>query len=275
MEEPRICLNCNHSFSGRYCNQCGEKVIDPNDRSFKSMIMHLSEAMFNLDNKLFRSGRLLLSKPGYLTHFYSYGPRKKYLSPLSMFILISVLYFLFPVFETFNSTLITHLNFGFYSETAGRLVMEYTGGNEEKFNDYMVTFNESTGKFGKIAIFIFVVILTIPLALLNYSNKHFIADHTMASFEVNGFLIFLNIVILPLIVVIGSIIGIEGIGKDGVMAYFILIFMISFSFMLHVNYYKNQWWLALIKSGILMTILIGALHLYRCVVFYITHWSIT
>ena len=275
MEESTVCLNCDHTFTGRYCNECGEKVIIPDDRSFKSMMIHLSEALFSLDNKFLRSFKFFLKRPGSLTFFYSYGPRKKYLTPLSLFIIFSVIYFLFPVFQTFNSTLNTHLNFGFYSETASRMVMEYTQGNDQKFNEYMLAFNESTGNYGKIAIFIFIVFLTMPLAILNHSKNHYLADHAMLSFEVNAFLILLNTLILPIIVVIGSLFGLKGINGDEVMGPILAVFTICYLSAVHIYYYKNKWWMAIFKSGILMLSLLYILYLYRCVVFFVTHWNIT
>ena len=99
MEEKRICLNCQHSFSGAYCNECGEKVINPTDRSLKRLLIKLGETLFSLDNKFLRSTKALIFRPGKLAYHFSYGPRKRYLSPMSMFIILSVLYFLFPVFQ--------------------------------------------------------------------------------------------------------------------------------------------------------------------------------
>jgi O-antigen/teichoic acid export membrane protein len=86
--------------------------------------------------------KTFILRPELLTYYYSYGPRKKYLSPLSLFIILSVIYFLFPLFQTFNSTLNTHMNFGFYSKGAATKVMEYTGGDDQLFKEYMLSFNE-------------------------------------------------------------------------------------------------------------------------------------
>ena len=275
MEELRVCLNCQNSFSGRYCNECGEKVIVTSDRSLKQLLIQLGEVLFSLDNKFLRSIKALILSPGLLTTHYSLGPRKRLLSPMSLFVILSVLYFLFPIFQTFNATLNTHLNIGFYSEWAATAVMKYSNGDDQRFTEYMLAFNEATGNYGRMVIFIFVIILTIPISILNYAKSLYIADHAMASFEVNAFLILVNAFVLPIISYLGLFIGIEDINRDSVMGVFIMLFILYSLILIHIKYYKNPWWLSMIKSGLLMMVLFYTLQLYRCVVFYITHWSIT
>jgi hypothetical protein len=38
----QACKTCGHAFAGRYCNQCGEKVIEPRDLS----VRHYLEDIF-------------------------------------------------------------------------------------------------------------------------------------------------------------------------------------------------------------------------------------
>jgi hypothetical protein len=126
-----------------------------------------------------------------------------------------------------------------------------------------------------MAIFIFVIVLAIPLSIINFSKKYYVADHIMASFEVNAFLILINALVLPIIVIAGRALGVSGINSDSVMGSFILVFAMTFLSILHVRYYKNRWWLGVMKSGVLMVALFYTLQLYRCIVFYLTHWHIT
>ena len=275
MENTRVCLNCTPSFSGNFCNHCGEKVINPADRSLKRLIFQLGELLFNLDNKFLRSIKALTLRPGKLSYHFSFGPRKRFLSPMSIFIILSVLYFLFPVFQTFNSTLNTHLNFGFYSDHAAQMVMEHTKGDEQILNEYTLVFNESTGNYGKMVIFIFVILLTIPMSILNYNQEKYVADHIMTSFEVMAFLILLNALILPCIVYLGFGVGIQGINKESIMGVFLLVFTLYVLIAIHHRYYNNSWWLSIAKSMTLVVVLYFSLHLYRSVVFYVTHWGIT
>lgn len=149
--------------------------------------------------------------------------------------------------------------------------MEHTQGNDDRFKEYMTAFNEATSNYGKMAIFIFVIVLLIPLSIINYSKDLFIADHAMASFEINAFLILLNALIFPIIAIIAQLTGIEGVNGDEVMGPLILVFTLSFLIVIQRNYYKNKWWLTVIKAGLLMATLIYTLQIYRCVVFYITH----
>ena len=35
------CKSCHQEFTGNYCNQCGEKILAPADRSFKTILNNI------------------------------------------------------------------------------------------------------------------------------------------------------------------------------------------------------------------------------------------
>lgn len=269
------CKNCGVHLRGIYCHECGEKRLLPQDRSLKVIMAQLSSNLFNIDNKFLSSLKWLLLDPGRLSFTHTHGPRKKYWSPVSMFILMSVIYFLFPVFQTFNSTLSTHLNFGFYKEMAQAKVEAFTHGDENIYREYEISFNESTANYGKLAIFIFVILLSIPLLVLNFSRNHFFADHIISSFEINSFLILINTILLPLVVILLMLIGIKEANGDEVVGPLLALLFMYFLVRFHKRYYGNTWTMSLGKSIIITFSMVYALDVYRGVVFFLTHWSIT
>jgi hypothetical protein len=269
------CTNCGVQLKGIYCHECGEKRLLPQDRSLKVIMAQLGSNLFNIDNKILSSLKWLLLDPGRLSFTHTHGPRKKYLSPVSMFILLSVIYFLFPVFQTFNSTLSTHLNYGFYNEVAQAKVESFTNGDENKYRAYEISFNESTANYGKLAIFIFVILLSAPLLILNFSRKHFFADHIISSFEINSFLILINTILLPLVVILLMLAGIKGANGDEVVGPLLALLFMYFLVRFHKKYYRNNWGVAFAKSIIITFVMIYALDIYRGVVFFLTHWNIT
>ena len=89
---PTHCLNCGAAATGKFCAQCGQEIKDHS----VSLGPLLSEGLAELaswDSKLFRTLIPLLIRPGFLTNEYNAGRRVPYLSPLKLYLTISVLFF--------------------------------------------------------------------------------------------------------------------------------------------------------------------------------------
>src|SRR5258708_35555659 len=104
-----ICKNCGNRFTGFYCNLCGEKVLGSEDRSFHTFLNNIFLAVTLADGKFFKTLWLIVKKPGFLTKEFADGRRVKYLKPLSVFFLLNLVYFLFPVIQLFNASLRTQV----------------------------------------------------------------------------------------------------------------------------------------------------------------------
>jgi len=95
-EEPDkiICPNCEKEFdsSFNYCPHCGQKNIDP-DPKLKHFISEFLSANFNIDSKIFITLKALILKPALLSKEFLAGKREKYLTPVRLYLLISLVYF--------------------------------------------------------------------------------------------------------------------------------------------------------------------------------------
>ncbi len=90
---PDHCLNCGAPATGKFCAECGQEIKDHS----VSLLPLLSEGLSELaswDSKLLRTLVPLLIRPGFLTNQYNSGKRVPYLSPLKLYLTISVLFFL-------------------------------------------------------------------------------------------------------------------------------------------------------------------------------------
>src|SRR5579871_2821131 len=106
--DPHVCKNCKHSFVGNFCNACGEKVYHENDRAFKHLFEEVLHFLTHFDGTLLRNIKTMLTYPGKVSEDFCYGIRKKYFKPLSLFLLLVILYLLFPLFGGLNMKLIYH-----------------------------------------------------------------------------------------------------------------------------------------------------------------------
>lgn len=86
------CENCATELSGRYCPQCGQPAIDYR-RSFRQLTVDALESFLNWDSKFFATVALLITRPWRLTIAFLSGQRVRYLHPLRLYLLASILFF--------------------------------------------------------------------------------------------------------------------------------------------------------------------------------------
>lgn len=90
---PDHCLNCQAPAVGKFCAECGQEIKDHSVALGPLLSEGLSE-LASWDSKLFRTLVPLLFRPGFLTNQYNIGKRVPYLSPLKLYLTVSVLFFL-------------------------------------------------------------------------------------------------------------------------------------------------------------------------------------
>ncbi len=90
---PRACQNCQTPMHGPYCYQCGQHE--------KSSLRHLGlllrdilDDVLNLDSRAVRTLKPLLLRPGFLTIEYFAGRRQRYVPPLRLYVIASLVFFL-------------------------------------------------------------------------------------------------------------------------------------------------------------------------------------
>jgi hypothetical protein len=93
-ERPPLthCENCGAPLSGPYCGQCGQPAIDYR-RSFGHVLVDVLNEFLNWDSKFFATIALLIAKPWRLTNEFVAGHRVRYVHPLRLYLLASILFF--------------------------------------------------------------------------------------------------------------------------------------------------------------------------------------
>src|SRR5437867_12022408 len=86
------CENCGAQLRGHWCAQCGQPAIDYR-RSFRHVIVDVLDSFLNWDSKFFATLGLLIAKPWRLTNEFLAGKRVRYVHPLRLYLLASILFF--------------------------------------------------------------------------------------------------------------------------------------------------------------------------------------
>ena len=86
------CENCGAELQGHWCAQCGQPAIEYR-RSFRYVVTDLLNEFLNWDSKFFTTIALLILKPWRLTNEFLAGKRVRYVNPLRLYLLASILFF--------------------------------------------------------------------------------------------------------------------------------------------------------------------------------------
>jgi Protein of unknown function (DUF3667) len=86
------CENCGAELQGHWCAQCGQAAVEYR-RSFRYVVADLLDEFLNWDSKFFTTIALLILKPWRLTNEFLAGKRVRYVNPLRLYLLASILFF--------------------------------------------------------------------------------------------------------------------------------------------------------------------------------------
>jgi hypothetical protein len=85
------CLNCGSVLAGSFCAACGQRAVPPNPR-VAEIAGDAWHELTGYDGRIAATVRGLL-RPGHLTREYVAGRRARYLSPVRLYLIASVVYF--------------------------------------------------------------------------------------------------------------------------------------------------------------------------------------
>src|SRR5437762_695435 len=86
------CENCGALLTGRWCSQCGQAAIDYR-RSPRHVIVDVLDSFLSWDSKFFATIGWLIVRPWHLTNQFLACRRVRYVHPLRLYLLVSILFF--------------------------------------------------------------------------------------------------------------------------------------------------------------------------------------
>ena len=85
------CLNCGTALHGSFCSACGQRSAPP-DPTVAEIAGDAWQELTGYDGRIAATIRGLL-RPGYLTSEFVAGRRARFLSPIRLYLIVSVIYF--------------------------------------------------------------------------------------------------------------------------------------------------------------------------------------
>ena len=269
------CKNCGHIFEGRYCNNCGEKVYTRHDKTIIHLVEEGTHFITHFDGTFFNTLKAL-TIPGKLSTDYCSGIRKRYFKPISFFLLIVILYLLFPLMEGLNQKLIHHLDNPFYGSFATKkvtYVLRHTG---LLWTQVSEIFHEKAEKVSKLLLLILLPVSALILQLLTFKKRRLFFDQVIFATEFNIVFILFGFMVFPFILrlfhyVLSLFTKDDMVLLDTGMGIIILIVMMTYLVMATRKFYRLKLLSAILLSMVFI-ILYGLFFqaIYKFILFLIT-----
>lgn len=205
------CLNCENSFEGSFCNDCGQKAAT-HRFSMHEWLHEIPHSILHVDSGFFLTLKTLFARPGNAIREYLGGRRKLLFSPFLYVLLMCGIYVV--VSYVFPKPKIEHPNFSDLNE-----VMNYVSKNYYK---------------------VFIPLMILPMAIGSYlaylrSGFNF-AEHLVLNCYLIGQLVIGDIIL--------AVIASTGFEQKHQLLYFLIDFILKtpYWFWVYWQFFKPRKW---------------------------------
>ena len=187
------CPNCGFELPETpFCPNCGQRKLTEKDLNIRSLAGDFFEGLLNFENSVLSTLRDFLLHPSRFINRYNEGARKKYLSPIKLFLIANAFYFLFPAINTFTTSLQIQLNGLIYSDFIKGFIEARIAASEMGADQFYAEYNELTATLSK-ALLLFLPLLFGCAFWLTRFIKH---DDTPLLFHINRSLVLHSFILL-------------------------------------------------------------------------------
>jgi hypothetical protein len=273
MNTSATCKNCGNRFVGKFCNNCGEKIYTEKDRSVKHILSEGLHFVSHLDGTLLTTIKTIFTRPGQLSLDYCDGKRKKYFKPLSFFLLLVILYLLFPVFEGLNMKLYFHQTHNLYGKYASAKVAGIL--STHKYGSYSQlaeAFHHASEKTSKFLLFIVIPFMAFFSWAISFKKRKLYFDNFVFTIEAFSFYILWGFLLLPLFTAIYRwITGSYLFTNDLYVGITISVVFIIYLAIAAKRFFHFKWWYSIIYAILFSVALFAFLEcIYKFILFVIT-----
>lgn len=274
MSAQHSCKNCGHTFTDKFCNSCGEKLITSEDRLLKHFLADLINAFTFADSKLWRTIKTMFIAPGKYSHDFVAGIRIPYMKPISIFFLANLIYFFSPSFNTFNSNLNTQLSLFNHSKIAMQMVKKEVAARGIEMKDYRIIYDQKTNELSKLLLVIMSAVFGFLFWPIHIgSNKKLLADHFTFGLEAMTFITLFCVILLTVTFSLVSFFGLH-LATEAILSSCAGILLIYFFYRAEKIFYGFTGFRRILNTIFCFCTVLISLSLYRGFLFFITFWSL-
>jgi hypothetical protein len=278
VSETWTCPSCHRDIATPYCPTCGERRRDPRELTLRGLLHQALEALTNIDGRVLRSFRALVTSPGVLTVAFLEGRRKPYLGPVALFLVANVIFFAAESFTNglvFSTPLQSHLNDQPWSPLVPRLVADRLTASGTPFASFAPRFDAAIALHARSMILLMALAFA-PLPALAFRRRgRPFAAHVVFSLHLYAFTLLILSIGTPVPNVPVLFGGVRSTSRvlDAVLSITALIACAMYLYpAIRVVYGGSR--IARVLSTILLTVAVAAIVLaYRFALFLITLYT--
>jgi hypothetical protein len=198
LDQAGQCGNCGAVLTGTWCAACGQKALSDSDRRFAHLLGQFVHELFHADGKLPRTLGVLLFRPGALSIAYLHGQRLRYISPIGLFLMINLIYFIAPPLTDFNLSLADQIRMQPYSGLIEPLVQARVESRQVELAEYARAYGASAERLAKTLIILHLPLLALVLMLAFPRRPLYYAEHFVVATHLFSFALLITLVAGPL-----------------------------------------------------------------------------
>lgn len=204
------------------------------------MLGQFAHELFHFEGKLPRTLAALVFKPGRLSAAYLQGQRVRYLSPIGLFLIINLLYFLAPPLTDFNLSLYDQYYRQPYSSLIQPLIDRRLEARDLSFAALAAIYGEVNLNLARSLIIVHLPILALALTLMLWRRQLFFAEHFIVATHLFTVLLLVPLAGLPLMR-LAAWVSAPWSGNGGILAGQVISVVLPIVLAVH-------WWLAMRRT---------------------------
>jgi hypothetical protein len=149
-------------------------------------------SLSSIDGRLLRSLKVLLLRPGEISNAYVLGPRKPYIGPFQLFLIVNVAFFAVQAFADspiFSNSLYSHLHEQDWSAFARGLVQSKLAAAHTTLAAYMPVFDHAVDVNARSLVILLVLPFTLLLIPLFATSHRPFVTHLVFALHLLAFLL--------------------------------------------------------------------------------------
>ncbi len=273
------CGNCGAKLGGPFCSQCGEKKFAEHDYSVAHLLEEVVDGLTHFDTRFIRTLKALFTKPGELSRAYFEGGRSRYTKPLSLFIIINVIFFFIqPHTGLFGYQYAQYLQIPRYSVA----IHDHLRASGEAESIYAARFNENLQHQKKSILIVAVPVLALVMLLVFAGTGRTYAEHLVFSVQIYAFMLaFLGIAILGVLfpIVFGltwlfqTVVEFRRLGGELAIDTVLGTGLVTYTYLALRRAYQTSRTRSAISAVAVSFTVVLTIIAYHTVLFYLTFWT--
>lgn len=271
MASTLACPSCGTPAMGSYCEHCGEKRRSVHDFSLRHYLGEVLETFTHFDSKILRTTWTLVSRPGLLSADYFAGRRVRYVAPLRLFLLLSIVYFLsnsIISYNAFTTPLAIQLQMNnYYPAYAWSQALHAMAQHGYDYPTLERLYDAKAAVLSKTLVFALIPVFALLFYGLLFRKRQHFAEHLVIATHFWGYALLAIGVFIPLLLWLLTPLGVSGDAAPTLTLQ--LLFAVYLYLMFRRAYGTTRWYSGLLAASISWAFF-NIVWLYRFLLFVVT-----